>query len=197
MRLKAISLNNMVYAMDTKLDTIMLVMSEIGKENPIHIEDIAIAAHNLSPKMFGWSSPKYEGYPDKIKIRRTLRHAKARGLVRPNREYWSLTPDGNKFLEAKSIAKPKKINVPRQITHSELYKLYVRRKKSKKKGIVQSDDCRIREMLGVSPDCSVNLLMVEFRRLQDNVIKSGDQDAIQFVDDCGRLLLGESDGKGS
>lgn len=84
----------------TKQDVVVVALASLqGATAAVDTEDVAIAAHALAPKAFGWR--KHAEHIDLEVVRTTLRHEKESPQARIDgsvRTGWHLTPTGQAWL---------------------------------------------------------------------------------------------------
>ena len=176
-----------------------------GLESLVHLEHIAIKAHELTPGAFRWDLDEFANYVDKDKVRVSLTDAEkpAKGrLVQgvgttshiqqtKRTDYWRLTAAGSEWLAANaeriaasftnaapSIKKGRAKQIKHQIIKSRLYQQY---------SINQSVENRpfdFTDLLKCSPDASLEVIRDRFDALRGQVIRLNDPDLIDFMDAC-------------
>lgn len=179
-----------------------------GANGPIHIEEVAEAAHELAPERFSWTLPKYRNLPDKDLVRVSLYDAEKetnRAMVESSRDekgnlFWRLTSRGAEFCakhetkiqsdhdqaESQSGRKQHR-DLIRRIRQSRLWKRYQQNQ------LDEATEVHLTELLRLPPDSPSGRIAENLDGLRAQVELTRDAELLRFLDQVGErfeLLLG-------
>jgi len=205
----------------TNVEAVTYAVAELGGiDRPVHLEDVAVKAYDISPGAFGWDRDEYGGFIDKDKVRVSLidaERAKSGNLVRQvgvaNRrsgskkaDFWRLTSDGAAWVlehgeriqaalggSTPRLKRTTATNLRKRLTTSSLYDEY------KDSGEVAPNPYRFSDLLECSPDASDSVVQQRFDELMAKARLLDDQDLLRFLIRCGDahgdMLGGEVTGR--
>ena len=177
-----------------------------GLEKPIHLEEIAVAAHRLAPGAFRWDLDKFASSVDKDKVRVSLTDAEKpeRGFVASvgvtkrgaakRTDHWRLTASGaawalaNETRLALALAGPRPRikrtaadSIQAQIRKSDLFAEYERT------GRVSRNEYLFADLVEVSPDASNDVVARRFDELKSRALLVGELTLVAFLDACSEV----------
>jgi hypothetical protein len=177
-----------------------------GLESPVHLEQIAIKAFELSSGAFRWDLDDYANFIDKDKVRVSLTDAEkpsagslVKGVGRTKRgggqkrtDLWRLTAAGSDWVAANAdrlssllgenvpgLKKSRANQIRRQLIESALYSDYV------SNGGVDYSPYNFADLLQCSPDAASEVIRERFDRLRGQVNLLRDEDLDRFLEICG------------
>jgi hypothetical protein len=189
----------------TNVDIVVFALASLeGAERSVHLEEIAVEAHRLSPGAFRWDLEEYAEMIDKDKVRVSLTDAqkdKYRNLVRavgPKRQglskptdVWRLTPAGvewhmenaaflsEEFGEQQpALKKGRARRVRDRILDSDLYKEF------EKIGRVEYQPFLFADLVESSPDADESVIQKRYDELLGQVVLLKEADLKRFLEDA-------------
>ena len=191
----------------TNVDIVVFALASLeGAERSVHLEEIAIEAHRLSPGAFRWDLDEYAEMIDKDKVRVSLTDAqkdkygnlvravgpKRQGLSKPT-DVWRLTPAGvewhmenRAFLSEEfgeqqpALKKGRARRVRDRILDSDLYKEF------QKNGRVEYQPFLFADLVESSPDADESVIQKRYDELLGQVVLLKEADLKRFLEDAGR-----------
>ncbi len=175
-----------------------------GLDAPVHLERVALKAHELAPGAFRWDLDEFVSYIDKDKVRVSLTDAekaekgalvKGVGTTRGGRtkrtDLWRLTAAGSAWVvanrgpieEATGAAMPalkrgRAQDLRRRIVDSELFRHF------DQVGSLVYRPYEFADLLECSPDASNVVFRDRFEALRGQVTLLGDAELEQFLCAC-------------
>ena len=178
-----------------------------GLESPIHLEHIAVKAHELAPGAFRWTLDEFSDHIDKELVRSALveaanrRQRRDEALVegvlvkgestRLKFDMWRMTPAGADWMSENesslaAIATSERPKLPEarvkkimtRINSSDLYQQY------RQAGEVSYSPYDFTDLLDCSPDAPNPVVLQQLELLRGQLGFLGDDDLLTFLDAC-------------
>lgn len=189
----------------TNLEIVTYAVASLGGLNgPVHLERVAVKAHELAPGAFRWDLDEFAGYIDKDKIRVSLTDAekvakgalvKGVGTTRGGRtkrtDLWRLTAAGAAWVaehrepieSATGEALPamkrgRAQDLRRRIVESDLFRTY------RKEQTMDYRPFEFADLLECSPDASNSVVNERFDSLRGQTALLGEPQLVAFLDAC-------------
>lgn len=175
-----------------------------GLDGPVHLEKIAVKAHQLAPGAFRWDLDEFASYIDKDKVRVSLTDAEkvgkgqlveAVGTTRGGRgkrtDVWRLTAAGSAWvvdhrepiktttgLGLPAMKRGRAQDLRRRITGSGLFQQYTTT------GTFDYNPYEFADLLECSPDAKNLVVKSKFDSLLGQTTLLGDPELIAFLEAC-------------
>jgi hypothetical protein len=189
----------------TNVDAVTYALAQLqGGHKPVHLELIAVKAHELAPGSFRWDLDEFAEFVDKDKVRVSLTDAEKPdkgalvegvGVRRSGQskrsDLWRLTANGAKWLRENEervragtatptprFKKGKADALRRRVTASKLYREF------EEVRTVTPDPYAFTDLLECSPDAADSIVAQRFDDLQAQVQMLEDQDLLAFLAAC-------------
>lgn len=189
----------------TNVDVVTYALAELqGEERPVHLELIAVKAHELAPGSFRWDLDEFAEFVDKDKVRVSLTDAEKpekgslvqgvgvrRGGQSKRSDLWRLTANGAKWFRDNEqrlrtdaggptprFKKGKADAIRRRITDSSLYEEY------EKTGTVAADPYAFTDLLECSPDAADSVVAQRLDHLRAQAQMLDDPEFLEFLEAC-------------
>jgi len=187
------------------VDVVTYALAKLGGlDQSIHLERIAVKAHELAPGAFRWDLDEYANAIDKDKVRVSLTDAEkggngarveAVGVTKSGRskrtDFWRLTSRGaawilnegeqiERFLGSGSpqLKKGKATGLRKRLVSSSLFAEF------QASGQVGADAYAFTDLLECSPDASDGVVRRRFDELSGQVLLLDDPELKLFLDVC-------------
>jgi hypothetical protein len=189
----------------TNVDVVTYALAQLqGDRKPVHLELIAVKAHELAPGSFRWDLDEFADFVDKDKVRVSLTDAekpekgalvKGVGVRRSGQskrsDLWRLTANGARWLRENEqrvwagaagptprFKKGKADALRRRVTASKLYLEFEEARK------VRPDPYAFTDLLECSPDAADSIVAQRLDDLQAQVQMLEDHDLLAFLVAC-------------
>jgi hypothetical protein len=189
----------------TNVDVVTYALAELqGGNKPVHLERIAVKAHELAPGSFRWDLDEYADFVDKDKVRVSLTDAEKeekgalvqgvgvrRGGQSKRSDLWRLTANGAKWVldngervragvsaPSPRFKKRKADALRRRFTGSSLYQEFEQTK------AVSADPYAFTDLLECSPDAANSVVAQRLDELKAQTQLLEDRDLLAFLDAC-------------
>lgn len=191
----------------TNVDVVVFALASLdGAERSVHLEEIAVEAHKLSPGAFRWDLDEYAELIDKDKVRVSLTDAqkdkygslvravgpKRQGLSKPT-DVWRLTPAGVEWYvengarlsdelgeQQPALKKGRVRRVRDRIIDSDLYREY------EKNGRVEYQPFLFADLVESSPDADQSVIQKRYDELLGQVVLLKEAELKRFLEDAAR-----------
>jgi hypothetical protein len=175
-----------------------------GLDGPVHLERVALKAHELAPGAFRWDLDEFASFIDKDKVRVSLTDAekvgkgalvKGVGTTRGGRtkrtDLWRLSAAGSAWVSdhrepiesatgagMPALKRGRAQDLRRRIEESDLFRSYAT------DGNVEYRPFEFADLLECSPDASNNVVHDRFDALRGQTALLGERDLVVFLDAC-------------
>jgi len=200
----------------TNVDVVTYALAELqGGHKPVHLERIAVKAHELAPGSFRWDLDEFADFVDKDKVRVSLTDAEKPekgalvqgvGVRRKGQskrsDLWRLTANGAKWVldngervrtgvsgPIPRFKKGKADALRRRLSGSPLYQQFEKTK------AVSVDPYAFTDLLECSPDAANSVVARRLDELRAQTQMLEDRDLLAFLDACAEAhadMLGRS-----
>lgn len=191
----------------TNVDVVTYALAELqGARTSVHLERVAVKAHDLAPGSFRWDLDEYAQFIDKDKVRVSLTDAEKpekgalvegvgvrKGGQSKRTDRWRLTSSGAAWILANQerlhaalagptprFKKAKAHAVRERLARSPLYGEFDRSR------AVSPDPYAFTDLLECSPDAANSLVAQRFDELEAQVRMLDDPDLVAFLVACGQ-----------
>jgi len=191
----------------TNVDVVTYALAELhGARRSVHLERIAVKAHDLSPGSFRWDLDEYAHFIDKDKVRVSLTDAEKpekgslvegvgvrKGGQSKRSDRWRLTSGGAGWVLANQerihaalaghtprFKKGKAHALRERLARSSLHGEFERSR------AVSTDPYAFTDLLECSPDAANSVVVQRFDELEAQVRMLDDPDLVAFLAACGK-----------
>jgi hypothetical protein len=200
----------------TNVEIVTYALAELGGvAKAVHLEQIAVKAHELAPGSFRWDLDQYGQFIDKDKVRVSLTDAEktekgalvrgvgvARSRKSKRTDLWRITAEGAAWVlengdrihrglggPTPRLKKTKAEALRKRLSSASLFEEFERT------GSVTSDPYAFTDLLECSPDAADSIIQQRFDNLRAQVLLLDEAQILAFLDACGAAhaeMLGES-----
>jgi hypothetical protein len=175
-----------------------------GLDLPVHLERVAVKAHELAPGAFRWDLDEFAAFIDKDKVRVSLTDAekvgkgalvKGAGTTRGGRtkrtDLWRLTAAGSAWVSdhrepiesatgagMPALKRGRAQDLRRRIVESDLFRAYERN------STIEYSPFEFADLLECSPDASNSVVNHRFDALRGQAALLGEPALVEFLDAC-------------
>lgn len=200
----------------TNVDVVTYALAELqGGRKPVHLEQIAVKAHELAPGSFRWDLDEFADFVDKDKVRVSLTDAEKpekgalvqgvgvrRGGHSKRSDLWRLTANGAKWVldsaervqvgvsgPSPRFKKGKADELRRRLTRSPLFEEFEGTK------AVSADPYAFTDLLECSPDAADSVVLQRLDELRAQTQMLEEPELLAFLGACAEAhanMLGRS-----